>query len=48
VVSSEALDALHRVIRLALYCRIRMVIKTASNLPAFFVVVDFVGADILR
>jgi hypothetical protein len=39
VASSEALDVLHRVMCPASYRRIRMAIKIASNLPAFFVVV---------
>jgi hypothetical protein len=42
VASSEALDVRYRVMRHALYCRIRMAIKIAINLPAFFVVVDFI------
>ncbi len=37
-----AMDALHWAMCPALYHRIRMAIKIASNLPAFFVVVDFV------
>ncbi len=40
VASSEALDVLHWAMRPALYRRIRMAIKIASNLPAFFAVVD--------
>ncbi len=35
-------DVLHWVVCLTLYRRIRMAIKIASDLPAFFVVVDFV------
>jgi hypothetical protein len=38
----EATDALHWAMRPALYRRIRMAIDIDSNLPAFFVVVDFV------
>jgi hypothetical protein len=38
----EATDALHRAMHSALYCRIRMAIAIASNLPSCFVVVDFV------
>jgi hypothetical protein len=38
----EAMDALHWAMRPALHCRIRMAINFASDLPAFFVVVDFV------
>jgi hypothetical protein len=40
VASSEALDVLHREIRPVSYHRIRMAIKIASNLPAFFVIVN--------
>jgi len=40
VASSEALDVLHRAMRPNLYRHIRMAIKIASNLPAFFFVVD--------
>jgi hypothetical protein len=42
VASSEALDVLHRVMHPASYCRICMVIKIASNLPAFCVVVNII------
>jgi hypothetical protein len=38
----EATDALHQAMHPALYCRICMAIKIASNLPAFFVIVDFI------
>jgi hypothetical protein len=38
----EATDALHWVMFPMLYRRICMAIESASNLPAFFVVVDFV------
>ena len=48
VALSEALDVLHRAMCPTLYCRIRMAIKIASDLPAFFVVIDFVVADNLR
>jgi hypothetical protein len=44
VASSEALDVLHWVMRPALHRRIRMVIEVASNLPAFFVVTDYLFA----
>jgi hypothetical protein len=37
---SEALDVLHWEMRPSSYCRIRMAIKIASSLPAFFVVFD--------
>jgi hypothetical protein len=40
VASSEALDVLHRVMHPALYRRIRIAIKIASNFPEFFNVVD--------
>jgi len=40
VASSEAPDVLHQAMRPALYRRICMAIKTASNLLTFFVVVD--------
>jgi hypothetical protein len=42
VASSEALDVRYWVMHHALYCRIRMAIKIASNLPAFCVVVNFI------
>ncbi len=35
-----ALDVLHRVMRPTSYRRIRIAIEIASNLPAFFVVVN--------
>jgi hypothetical protein len=37
----EATDVLHRAMHPALYCRIHMAMEIASNLPAFYVVVDF-------
>ena len=40
VASSEAMDVLHQLIRPASYCRIRMAIEIASNLPAFFVIAN--------
>ena len=40
VASSEALDMLYRVMCPALHHRICMTIEIASNLPAFFIVVD--------
>jgi len=40
VASSEALDGLHRAMRPTSYGCIAMAIEIASNLPAFFVVVD--------
>jgi hypothetical protein len=40
VAPSEALDVLYQSIRPAPYRRIRMAIKIASYLPAFFVVTD--------
>jgi hypothetical protein len=42
--SCEALDVLHWVMRLASHCSICMVIEVASNLPAFFVVADYLFA----
>jgi hypothetical protein len=42
--SSEALDVLHWAMHPALHCRIRMVIKVASNSPAFFIVADYLFA----
>jgi hypothetical protein len=42
VASSKAWDVLHRAMHPALYRRIRMAIKIASNLPAFFIVVNFI------
>jgi hypothetical protein len=38
---SETQDVLHRVIHPTLYRRTRMVTNIASNLPVFFVVVNF-------
>jgi hypothetical protein len=43
--SSEARDLLHRAMHPASYCRIRKVIKIASDSPAFFVILDSVVAD---
>jgi len=40
VALSEALDVLHRVMRLATYRCIAMAIEIASNLSAFFVAVN--------
>jgi len=40
VVSIEALDVLYWMMRPVSYCRIRMAIKIASDLPTFFVVDD--------
>jgi hypothetical protein len=40
VASSEALDVLHRAMRLASYCCIAMAIKIAIDSSAFFVAVD--------
>jgi hypothetical protein len=34
--SSEALVVLHRAMRPALHCRIRMVVEMVADLPAFF------------
>jgi hypothetical protein len=42
VASSKAWDMLHWSMRPASYRWIRMAIEIASNLPAFFVVVDFI------
>jgi hypothetical protein len=42
VASSEALDVCYWAIDHASYRRIHMAIKTGSNLPLFFVVVDFI------
>jgi hypothetical protein len=42
VASSEAQDVLHWVMRPASHLRIHMAIKITSDLPAFFVFVDFV------
>jgi hypothetical protein len=41
---SEARDVLHRAVRPASYRRIPMAIEIASDLPAFFVVLNFVFA----
>jgi len=40
VALSEALDVLYWAMRPTLYRRIRMAIKIASDLPAFFVIAD--------
>jgi hypothetical protein len=48
VASSEALDVRYWAMHHALYRRIRMAIKTASNLPLFFVVVNFIVGHNLR
>jgi hypothetical protein len=40
--SCKAWDVLHQAMHPALYCRIRMAIKIASNLPAFSIVVNFI------
>jgi hypothetical protein len=45
---SEALDVLHHQAMHALYHRICMAIKIATDLPAFFIVLDFVVANNLR
>jgi hypothetical protein len=42
VASSKAWDVLHRAMCPALYRHICMAIEIASNLPAFFVVVNFI------
>ncbi len=42
VASSKAWDVLHWAMHPALYRRIRMAIKIASNLPAFLVVLDLI------
>ena len=42
--SSEALDVLHWAMHPALHRRTYMVIKVASNLPAFFIVADYLFA----
>jgi hypothetical protein len=44
VASREALDVLHWAMRPASHRRICMVIEVASNLPAFFVVADYLLA----
>ena len=43
VASSEALDVLHRAMRLASYRCIAMAIEIAIDLPAFFVAVDLLS-----
>jgi hypothetical protein len=48
VASSEALDVRYWEMRPALYRRICMVIKIASNLSAFFVVIDIIVGHNLR
>jgi len=41
---SEAQDVLHRAMCPTLHCRIRMAIEIASNLPAFFIIVNLLIA----
>jgi hypothetical protein len=48
VASSEALDVRYREMCHALYHRIRMAIKITSDLPLFFVVVNFIVGHNLR
>jgi hypothetical protein len=48
VASSEALDVRYQVMCHALYRRIHMAIKIASDLPLFFVVVNFIVGHNLR
>jgi hypothetical protein len=48
VASSEALDVLYWAMHPALHHPIRMVIKVASNLPAFFVVANYLFAHKLN
>ena len=47
VASSKALDVLHQAMRPALYRCIAMTIKIASNLPAFFVILDSLSPNII-
>jgi hypothetical protein len=42
VASSEALDVRYRAMHHALYHRIRMAIEITSNLPLFFIVLNFI------
>ena len=42
---SKALDVLHQEIHPSSYCLIRMATKIASNLPAFFIIVDYLFAN---
>ena len=42
IIQRLLLDVLHWAMGPASYCCIRMAIKNADDLPAFFVVVDFV------
>jgi hypothetical protein len=44
VASSEALDVLHWAMHHSSYCLIRMATDIASNLPAFFVIVNYLFA----
>ncbi len=44
VISSEALDVLHRAMRPSLHQCISMVINITSNFPASFCIIDFVVA----
>jgi hypothetical protein len=43
--SDEATDALHQAMRIALYRPGGMGIEIVVNMPAFFVIVDFVVAN---
>jgi hypothetical protein len=44
VASSEALDVLHLAIRPSLYCLICMATEIVIDLPAFFVITDYLFA----
>jgi hypothetical protein len=48
VASSETLDVRYRAMHHASHRRICMAIKIASNLPLFFVVMDFIVGHKLR
>jgi hypothetical protein len=48
VASSETLDVRYWAMRHALYLLIHMAIKIASDLPLFFIVVDFIVGHNLR
>jgi hypothetical protein len=48
VAFSVALDVLHQAMHIMLYYCIAMAIEMANNLPAFFVMVDFIVTHICR
>jgi hypothetical protein len=43
--SDEAMDALHQAMRITLYCPGGMGIEIVVDMPAFFVIIDFIVAN---